>query len=75
MIKSEPKSILQFMASHYELLRDFFDLQVKNDIITKASLNLCLENYDKNIREQLTEYQILIEQNDDFAFNLSLIHI
>lgn len=69
MIKSEPKSILQFMASHYELLRDFFDLQVKNDIITKASLNLCLENYDKNIREQLTEYQILIEQNDDFAFN------
>lgn len=69
MIKSEPKSILQFMASHYDLLRDFFDLQVKNDIITKESLNLCLENYDKNIREQLTEYQILIEQNDDFAFN------
>lgn len=69
MIKSEPKSILQFMASHYDLLRDLFDLQVKNDIITKESLNICLENYDKNIREQLTEYQILIEQNDDFAFN------
>lgn len=69
MIKSEPKSILQFMASHYDLLRDLFDIQVKNDIITKESLNICLENYDKNIREQLTEYQILIEQNDDFAFN------
>lgn len=69
MIKSEPKSILQFMASHYNLLRDLFDIQVKNDIITKESLNICLENYDKNIREQLTEHQILIEQNDDFAFN------
>lgn len=69
MIKSEPKSILQFMASHYDLLRDLFAIQVKNDIITKESLNICLENYDKNIREQLTEYQILIEQNDDFAFN------
>ena len=69
MIKSEPKSILQFMASHYDLLRDLFDLQVKNDIITKESLNICLENYDKNIREQLTEYQILVEQNDDYAFN------
>ncbi len=69
MIKSEPKSILQFMASHYDLLRDLFDIQVKNDIITKESLNICLENYDKNIREQLTEYQILVEQNDDFAFN------
>lgn len=69
MIKSEPKSILQFMASHYDLLRDLFDIQVKNDIITKESLNICFENYDKNIREQLTEYQILVEQNDDFAFN------
>ena len=34
MIKSEPKSILQFMANHYDLLRDLFDIQVKNDIIT-----------------------------------------
>ena len=69
MIKSEPKSILQFMASHYDLLRDLFDLQVKNNIITKEALSICLENYDKNIQAQLTEYQILVEQNDDFAFN------
>ena len=69
MIKSEPKSILQFMASHYDLLRDLFDIQVKNDIITKEALNICIENYDKNIQAQLTEYQILVEQNDDFAFN------
>lgn len=69
MIKSEPKSILQFMANHYDLLRDLFDIQVKNDIITKEALNICLENYDKNIQTQLTEYQILVEQNDDFAFN------
>lgn len=69
MIKSEPKSILLFMTSHYDLLRDLFDIQVKNDIITKESLNICLESYEKNIRDQLTEYQILVEQNDDFAFN------
>jgi hypothetical protein len=69
MIKSEPKSILQFMASHYDLLRDLFDLQVKNDIITKEALSICIENYDKNLQTQLTEYQILVEQNDDFAFN------
>ncbi|QQS28240.1 MAG: hypothetical protein IPM47_15410 [Sphingobacteriales bacterium] len=69
MIKSEPKSILQFMASHYDLLRDLFDIQVKNYIITKEALNICIENYDKNIQTQLTEYQILVEQNDDFAFN------
>lgn len=69
MIKSEPKSILQFMANHYDLLRDLFDIHVKNDIVTKENLNVCLENYDKNIQTQLIEYQILVEQNDDFAFN------
>ena len=69
MIKSEPKSILQFMANHYDLLRDLFDIQVKNNIITKETLNVCLEDYDKNIQAQLHEYQILVEQNDDFAFN------
>lgn len=57
------------MASHYDLLRDLFDIQVKNNIITKEALNVCIESYDKNIREQLTEYQILVEQNDDFEFN------
>ena len=69
MIKSEPKSILQFMANHYDLLRDLFDIQVKNDIVTKESLNISLQNYDKNIQAQLIEYQILVWQNDDFAFN------
>lgn len=69
MIKSEPKSILQFIASHYDLLRDLFDIQVKNNIITTEALNICLETYDRNIREQLTEYQILVVQNDDFTFN------
>jgi hypothetical protein len=28
-----------------------------------------LQNYDKALKVQLTEYQILVEQNDDFAFN------
>jgi len=69
MIKSEPKSILQFMASHYDLLKDLFDIQVNNHVITKEALNICIDNYDKNIQTQLTEYQILVEQNDDFAFN------
>lgn len=58
------------MANHYDLLRFLFDIQVENDIITKESLSICLQNYDKNIQTQLTEYQILIEQNADFAFNV-----
>ena len=75
MIKSEPKSILLFMANHYDLLRDLFDLQVKNNLITKGALNICIENYDKNIQTQLIEYQILVEQNDDFGFNVPYLNL
>jgi hypothetical protein len=57
------------MASHYDLLKDLFDIQVNNHVITKEALNICIDDYDKNIQTQLTEYQILVEQNDDFAFN------
>lgn len=69
MIKSEPKSILQFLATHYELLRDLFDLQVKNGIITKEALQISIVNYGSDVQPQLIEYKILVEQNDDFEYN------
>ena len=69
MIKSEPRSILSFLHTHYDLMRELFDLQSEQGLITKENLNTCMENYDRDIKGPLYEYQILIEQNDDFVFN------
>ncbi len=69
MIKSEPRSILSFLHTHYDLMRELFDLQSEQGLITKENLNTCIENYDRDIKSPLYEYQILIEQNDDFVFN------
>jgi len=69
MIIKDPKSIVNFVANHYELLKNLFDAYQINNNITNESLNTHLQVYEKNIQEQLMEYQILEEQNNGFAFN------
>ena len=69
MIKSEPKSILQFLASHYELLRELFDLQAKNEIIRREQLYNSIKEYGSDLEVQLKEHKIIVEQNDDYVLN------
>ena len=69
MFKSEPKSIVQFLATHFDLLRQLFDIQVKNEIILKNQVAETLEEFGNDIESQLFEHKILIEQNDDYVIN------
>lgn len=69
MFKSEPKSIVQFLATHFDLLRQLFDIQVKNEIILKSQVVETLDEFGSDIESQLFEHKILVEQNDDFVIN------
>src|SRR5690554_1733319 len=69
MFKSEPKSIVQFLATHFDLLRQLFDIQVKNEIILKSQVDETLDEFGSDIESQLFEHKILVEQNDDFVIN------
>ena len=69
MFKSEPKSIVQFLATHFDLLRQLFDIQVKNEIILKSQVAETLDEFGSDIESQLFEHKILVEQNDDFVIN------
>lgn len=69
MFKSEPKTILQFLATHFELLRELFDIQSKNEFITKSQVTNTLKDFGNDIEEQLFEHKLLIEQNDDYVIN------
>jgi len=69
MFKSEPKTILQFLATHFDLLRQLFDIQVKNEIILKSQVTETLKEFGSDIEIQLFEHKVLVEQNDDYAIN------
>ena len=69
MFKSEPKTILQFLATHFDLLRQLFDIQVKNEIILKSQVAETLKEFDSDVENQLFEHKMLVEQNDDYVIN------
>ncbi|WP_439130364.1 hypothetical protein [Polaribacter sp.] len=69
MFKSEPKTILQFLATHFDLLRQLFDIQVKNETILKSQVSDALKEFGSDIENQLFEHKLLVEQNDDYVIN------
>jgi len=69
MFKSEPKTILQFLATHFDLLRQLFDIQVKNEIILKNQVSDALKEFGSDIENQLFEHKLLVGQNDNYVIN------
>jgi hypothetical protein len=66
MIKAEPKTILSFIATYFDVIRDLFDTQANEGIIRKETLAIILEKHKRDIKPQLVEYKIIRPVNDDF---------
>ncbi|HWY98232.1 MAG TPA: hypothetical protein VNY36_04005 [Bacteroidia bacterium] len=66
MIKAEPKSILYFIWTYFEVLRDLFDLQQDNGLIRKEELASVLNQHKKDIKQQLMEYKVIRNVNEDY---------
>lgn len=66
MIKAEPKTILHFIWSYFDVLRELFDTQSKDGLIRKEALALILERNKRDFKSQLIEYKILRNINEDF---------
>lgn len=69
MFKSEPRTILQFLATHFDLLRELFDIQVENELITRAQVEAILEESGSDIEGRLFEHKLLVNQNNDYVIN------
>jgi hypothetical protein len=59
MIKAEPKAILWFIWNYFEVVRDLFDTQTKENIIRKETLEAIMNKHRKDIKSQLIEYKII----------------
>ncbi len=66
MIKAEPKTILSFIATYFDVIRDLFDTQANEGMIRKETLVIILDKHRKDIKPQLTEYKIIRPVNDDY---------
>jgi hypothetical protein len=66
MIKAEPKSILHFIWTYFEIIKELFDTQVKDQIIRREVFAIILEKHNKSIESQLKEYKIVRQVNGDY---------
>lgn len=66
MIKAEPVSILRFLATYYDIIKELYNLQHKEGIIRHEELAEICRKYDHDIQSQLKEYKILRPINADY---------
>jgi hypothetical protein len=68
MIKAEPKTILNFLASYFDCLKDIFDIQTSEGLIRKERLQEVMAERGEDILSQMIEYKIIRKLGDDFEF-------
>ncbi len=66
MIKAEPRTILSFLQSHFDVVRDLFDFQSEDGIIRKETLNHVCEKHGSFIQGKLKEYRVIRSLGEDF---------
>ena len=67
-MKAEPKTILNFLATYFDCLKDLFDIQTSDNLIRKERLQEILKERGEEILPQLLDYKIIRKIGDDFEF-------
>jgi len=67
-MKAEPKTILNFLATYFDTIKDIFEVQTRESIIRKEILQEIFANQGDEILPQLLEYKIIRKLGDDFEF-------
>ncbi len=65
-MRAEPKTILNFLSNHFDVVKELFDIQMKDGLVKKETLNETLAQYESDILNKLTEYKFLKKISDDF---------
>ncbi len=66
MLKAEPKTILNFLSTHFDALKEIYELHKENELIQREALAAVLHEHKADISNQLTEYKILKKVGEDF---------
>lgn len=69
MIKAEPKSVLQFLATHCTIIQDLVAVQNEHKLVLPQDLANILKNNEVDVERQLFEYKILKEQGSSYRLN------
>ena len=65
-MRAEPKTILSFLHSYFDVLKDLFEIQSNDGIIRKEIMHRICAKHDTDIEAKLMDYKIVRKMQDDF---------
>ncbi len=65
-MRTEPRTILNFLTTYFDIIRDLFDVQLKDGLIREEELNTILAEHDHDILNKLIEYKFFKKIANDY---------
>jgi hypothetical protein len=66
-MRTEPRTILNFLSNYFDIVKELFDVQMKDGVVKKEILNEILaEHSEGDILNKLNEYKLLKKIHDDY---------
>ena len=67
MIKAEPRTILNFLHTYFDVVRDLFEFQSHDGLISREAFDMIVKKHgQQNIVGKLKEYRIVRSIGSDF---------
>ncbi len=67
-MKAEPRTVLRFLLEYFDIIKDLFDTQTKDNIITYEVMNEITSKHKMDVKIQLLEYKIISNVAENYQF-------
>ena len=75
MIKAEPRSILNFLHTHFDVVRDLFQYQTEDGMITKEVYDMLIQKHGHTMNIRLREFRVVRSMGSDYEMRDVLLHL
>ncbi|MES2560353.1 MAG: hypothetical protein V4590_11460 [Bacteroidota bacterium] len=65
-MRTEPRTILNFLSTYFDIIKELFDIQVKDGLVRMEVLNEVLSEHDHDILNKLVEYKFFKKIQNDY---------
>ena len=66
MIKAEPRTILSFLHTNFDVVKDLFSYQIADGLITKEVYDMLIQKHGHTMNIRLREYRVIRSLGSDY---------
>ncbi|MFM7730416.1 MAG: hypothetical protein ACKO6L_05215, partial [Flavobacteriales bacterium] len=66
MLKAEPRTILNFLHTHFDVIKDLFSYQTSDGMITKEVYDMLIQKHGHTMNIRLREFRVVRSMGSDY---------